>query len=284
MGTTLPVRLYTHNIRYAASPSSKNELPWPKRAPLIIASIRFHTRHNPQAIICLQEVLHHQLLDILDGLGSDWVHVGVGRDDGQKGGEYSPILFRHSVWAIQSTETIWLSPTPHIPSKGWDAALKRILTSVTLRHLETGVRVLGLNTHFDHLGVQARLESAKIILAHIMVQTEQYQPDQPQLLPVFLAGDFNSTPDEEAYTLLAAADSPIQDLRNVVGKKERYGHNNTFTGFESRPIDQKRIDFLFASKEGQWRVDGYGVLETRFEDGVFSSDHRPVVSDLSLLL
>ncbi|KAF9542571.1 hypothetical protein EC957_001864 [Mortierella hygrophila] len=261
----LDIRLYTHNIRYATSYPFKNELPWSHRAPLVIASIRLHTRHNPQSLICLQEVLHSQLLDILEGLGPEWAHVGVGRDDGQKAGEYSPILFRYSIWAIEKVKSIWLSETPEVPSKGWDGSNKRILTSVLLRHWETGVVVLGLNTHLDDQGVVARLESGKIILKHIAEQQQH-------------------TPDEEAYKHLTTASSSLRDLRNTVGKSERYGHDNTFTGFESRPVDQKRIDFLFLSKGGGWKLDGYGVLETRFEDGVFSSDHRPVVGDVSLSL
>ncbi|KAG0277602.1 hypothetical protein BGZ95_005671 [Linnemannia exigua] len=299
----LPVRLYTHNIRYATSYPFKNELPWTQRAPLVIASIRLHALHNPQSLICLQEVLHQQLLDILEGLGPDWAHIGVGRDDGQKAGEYSPILFRYSVWAIQRSSTIWLSPTPEKPSKGWDASNKRILTSVLLKHWKSGAQMLALNTHLDDQGVTSRLESVKVILNHIASQQQQFQLDheqqqqhqveqvqvtthqQERSLPVFLAGDFNSTPDEEAYKLLATEDSPLCDLRNAVGKTERYGHDNTFTGFERRPIDQKRIDFLFLSHKGhQWKVHGYGVLETCFEDGVFSSDHRPVVGDVSLAL
>ncbi|KAF9169459.1 hypothetical protein BGX20_010297 [Mortierella sp. AD010] len=289
----LLIRLYTHNIRYATAYPFKNELPWSKRAPLIIRSIIFHSLHNPESLICLQEVLHNQLLDILEGLGPEWAHIGVGRDDGKKAGEYSPILFRCSVWAVQGSQTIWLSPTPDKPSKGWDASNKRILTSALLRHWKTSQSVLALNTHLDDQGTQSRHKSAKIILAHIAAQLEQHrtneqqqqQQQQGQLckLPIFLAGDFNSTPDEEAYLLLATKDSPMLDLRTTVGKSDRYGHKNTFTGFESRPVDQKRIDFLFLSKDC-WDVHGYGVLETKFEDGVYSSDHRPVVGDVSLSL
>ncbi|KAG0017182.1 hypothetical protein BGZ81_010862 [Podila clonocystis] len=288
----LTIRVYTHNIRYATTHPFKNELPWSKRAPLIIRSIRFHTLHNPESLICLQEVLLNQLIDILEGLGPEWAYFGVGRDDGKEAGEYSPILFRRYVWAIQGSQTIWLSPTPEKPSKGWDASNKRILTSVLLQHCETEQSVLALNTHLDDQGTQSRLESAKMIVAHVATQHEKYQLNQQQRqqqqeplckLPIVLAGDFNSTPDEEAYLLLAAENSPLLDLRNAVGKSDWYGHENTFTGFESSPVDQKRIDFLFLSKD-RWHVQRYGVLETKFEDGIFSSDHRPVVGDVALPL
>lgn len=43
--------------------------------------------------IVSQEVLHNQLLDIQSLLGPEWAYVGVGRDDGQKAGEYSPIFY-----------------------------------------------------------------------------------------------------------------------------------------------------------------------------------------------
>jgi hypothetical protein len=47
--------------------------------------------------IVSQEVLHNQLLDIQSLLGPGWAYVGVGRDDGQKAGEYSPIFYNTSV-------------------------------------------------------------------------------------------------------------------------------------------------------------------------------------------
>jgi len=35
--------------------------------------------------------------------------VGVGRDDGERKGEYVPILVDTTKWAIDSNETFWLS-------------------------------------------------------------------------------------------------------------------------------------------------------------------------------
>ena len=84
------------------------------------------------AFICLQEVLHRQLVGILAGLNaphistesstpsadSDWAHIGIAREDGLEKGEYSPILFPVRVFSLLHFENIWLSPTPHKPSKG----------------------------------------------------------------------------------------------------------------------------------------------------------------------
>lgn len=118
----LPIRILTHNIRYATTSPFPGEEPWNVRAPHEIATLRYHTLYNPSSFICLQEVLSNQLSDILDGLNSspasssspipqascpisrttnpssaedntkndsdpEWSYIGVGRDDGHSAGE-----------------------------------------------------------------------------------------------------------------------------------------------------------------------------------------------------
>lgn len=130
-----------------------------------------------------------------------------------------------------------------------------------------------MNTHLDDQGSQSRLESAKIM-------AKQVQSVAP--LPVFLAGDFNSEPGQEAYAVLSSADSPVKDLRDELPAGLRYGHKDTFTGFGFGKEPHKRIDFLFLGKDDRWKTTGYAVLENRFDDGVYNSDHRAVVGDVML--
>ena len=90
----LPIRLLTHNIRYATDSPFKGEEKWTVRKSRLINELSFNTAHCAESFICLQEVLHQQLLDIISGLNSKkkaWAFVGVGRDDGLQAGEYSPI-------------------------------------------------------------------------------------------------------------------------------------------------------------------------------------------------
>ena len=44
-------------------------------------------------ILGLQEVLWHQY-EVLDSVLTDYSSVGVGRDDGARGGEMNPVFFR----------------------------------------------------------------------------------------------------------------------------------------------------------------------------------------------
>ncbi|KAL9006236.1 MAG: hypothetical protein Q9188_001008 [Gyalolechia gomerana] len=275
----LPIRLLTHNVRYATDSPFAGEEIWEVRKPRIINELRFITAHCGESFICLQEVLHHQLTDILAGLNceekGEWDFVGVGRDDGRSAGEFSPILFRPSVWDLVTWENLWLSPTPELPSRGWDAACNRILTIGIFRHHHSKKNLVAMNTHLDHRGPNSRLEAANIILDQIGEKGKQGQ------LPVFLAGDFNSQSDDGAYVKLTNKDSPMEDLYTLSHSKKGYGHYYTFTGFGND--ERTRIDFLFTNKKAHpWLVQNYAVLENKFDDGVYASDHRTVSADVMM--
>lgn len=218
--------------------------------------------------------------------------VGVGRDDGEKAGEFSPILYRPDVWELKSQETKWLSKTPDHPSKSWDAASLRIVTIATFQHRVTRRMLLAMNTHLDDQGSVSRKEAVNIILEKIHYFTDQ-SPHRT-CLPIFLTGDFNSEPQEGAYDEMTSAKSPMRDLQPLVAEDTRYGDLNTYTGFDPATERPKRIDFIFINKidthpaecsepRSCWLVDGYSVLPNRFEDGVYNSDHRVVIGDLSMI-
>ena len=74
-----------------------------------------------------KEVYHNQLLDLAALLGPAYSQVGVGRDDGEQAGEYSPIFYNGERLRVVKWKTLWLSPTPDVPgSKGWDAVRPRL--------------------------------------------------------------------------------------------------------------------------------------------------------------
>ena len=282
-----------------AKTTFEGEEKWETRRSRLTNGLRFATVHCAESFICLQEVVHSQLVDILSDLNDSsttWDYVGRGRDDGAMNGEYSPILYRPGIWKLREQNTKWLSETPDQPSTGWDAPRKRILTIAMFRHKATGKELLAMNTHLDDPGAKARLESAKLILDEIQLHASQNPT--PKGLPVFLAGDFNSEPGQEAYQRITDEKSPMVDLEMMVPQNKRYGDMRTFTGFNSK-AKQRKIDFLFINArqpnasvnhgrpdetdERLWHVEGYAVLPNRFEDQVYSSDHRAVIGDVSLI-
>ncbi|KAL4916587.1 Endonuclease/exonuclease/phosphatase [Aspergillus aurantiobrunneus] len=299
----IPPRVVTHNIRHATSSPFKGERPWEERAPGFLNELRYNTR-NQDAFICLQEALDDQIIDILSGLNSShftasetaagnlnqtWAYIGVGRADGYKAGEYSPIIYRPSIWELRHWETVWLSETPDVPSKSWDAASIRIVTIGVFTHHVSRQTVLALNTHLDDQGSHSRFESAHIILRKI----DEYRSGRfgSIISGVFLAGDLNSEETQEAYSVLTGPESPLLDSATLVNTADFYGNHVTWTGFGYEDEDPSRIDYILLGpavnsggrhRDLLWEVEGYAVLANRFDDGVFNSDHRAVVVDAKL--
>ncbi|KAJ5563611.1 hypothetical protein N7535_008775 [Penicillium sp. DV-2018c] len=284
----IPIRVLTHNIRYATSSPFPGERPWPERKQLLINELDYETRHCGESFICLQEVLHSQLGDILAGLNQDaeaktpeWEYIGVGRDDGHEAGEYSPIFYRPSLWELLHWETVWLSKTPNIPSKSWDASSIRIVTIGVFTHRASGNTVLAMNTHLDDQGSRSRLEAARIIAGKI---SEYSQSQYAKLISgTFLAGDFNSEENQEAYQELTKS---LLDAYKEVDSSRRYGNYITWTGFGHDKEPASRIDYVLVKPVGtqgqKLKVIGYAALGNQFDDGVLCSDHRAVVVDLAL--
>jgi endonuclease/exonuclease/phosphatase family metal-dependent hydrolase len=280
----LPIRIITHNIRYATRIPFKGEELWPVRCPLLFSQLVFHST-APETFICLQEVLRSQLEDILESLsksivaqGRDaWSFIGVGRDDGKTAGEYSPIFYRPSVWRLVHWETKWLSETPTIPSKGFDASSVRILTIGNFVHVKTGQAILVLSTHLDDQGRQSRRESVKIILEAI-----QSSASHCRFSTVLLGGDFNSPPDDEAYQIMTSHDSIMEDIGTQVPKNKHYGNEMTFTSFGYVDNKPSRIDFIFCRKGDPVKYQTFAVLANRFDNGIYLSDHRACVADVHL--
>jgi len=280
--TSINLRVITHNIRYATEAPFKGEERWPIRRPRLCSELVFNSTSIPETFICLQEVLHSQLVDVqtsLNGSASgEWDYIGVGRDDGKRAGEYSPIFYRPSIFHVKKWRTVWLSETPEKPSRGWDAASIRIVTVGIFVHAKTGKLVLVMSTHFDNEGAKSRKESAKLILS--LISSEVTLED---FSVVLLAGDFNSPPDDGAYQIMTAPESVMEDIGVSIPKEIRYGNEMTFTSFGHVDNTPARIDFVFARKSDHVKYATYAVLANRFDDGVYSSDHRACVADVQLL-
>lgn len=276
-------RLVSYNLRWAVPSPSPPEPAWAERLPKLRAQLGFETAGRPETLICMQEVIASQLKDVNDALGADsWDSIGVGRDDGEDGGEFSPIFYRPDTWELESNTTYWLSETPEeIGSVGWDAALPRVVTVGQFKHRRSGLPFVYMCTHFDHVGQVAREESAKLIVSLAKKYADATAQDGEEPTPVFLGGDLNITPDNPAY-LEMIAEGNFDDVRDVIDKSRIHGHTGTFTGFDWNGEDElDRIDHIFRYRQVRdLDLLTYGVIENRFDDGLWISDHRAVVVDI----
>ncbi len=253
------IKVMTYNIRLDAAVDGVNQ--WPKRTHKVYDLIK---KHDPD-IIGLQEVLHHQLTDLLQNLPG-YAHIGVGRDDGKTKGEYSAILYKKTRFKALNQNTFWLSETPAVPgSKSWDAAITRVASWGTFKDLKSNKEFLMINTHFDHIGVEARKNSAALLKQKAAEIAKDY--------PLIITGDFNCTRDDGPY-------ATIMDTKGVkLVDPAPANPPGTFCSFTVNSMECKPIDYIFHSEE--WKSDDYHVI-TDNDGKYYPSDHLPVAVELSL--
>ena len=255
------LKLITYNIRLDVASDGENS--WFNRREYLCSQLAFY---EPD-VFGIQEALPNQVTDISTFLPK-YNFVGIGRDGIGKG-ESSNIFFKKDKFKLLEQNTFWLSETPEIVSKGWDAALNRICTYVLLTDKKTKQTFWVFNTHLDHMGVLARTNSISLILSKISeLNTKNY--------PVIFMGDFNSEPTEERIVNLKKRMIDSQDI----SEQKLLGPEGTFNGFKHNEAVTKRIDYIFLSKKSNLKVKKYAILSDS-KNLKYPSDHLPVYIEIS---
>ena len=254
------LEVMTYNIKYANENDGENS--WSQRKENLAAQLQFY---EPD-IFGVQEALHSQLEFLEDKL-KGYDYFGKGRDDGSQKGEFSAIFFKPEKLELLEQGTFWLSPTPEIPGKGWDAAYPRVCTYGKFRTKASGKEFWVFNTHFDHVGKEARRQSVRLIQEKIT----QFNKEE---LPVILMGDFNLEPETEEIQFLASHYKDSKETATHV-----FGPQGTFNAFDFQEPVTRRIDYIFT--EGNIKVKKYAVLSDS-KELKYMSDHLPVVVQIEL--
>ena len=234
----------SYNIRYKNSGDSVKGNVWEKRCQVICDQVNFM---SPD-IFGTQEVLHGQLLDMLDRLDG-YDYIGVGRDDGAKAGEYAAVLYKTDRLRLLDQGNFWLSETPDRPGLGWDAACVRVCSwgKFARQTASDDEAFYFFNLHMDHVGVTARREGAKLVVRKIS--------EIAQGAPVIVTGDFNVDQTDEIYSIFTQS-GLLVDSYNAA--RLRFAENGTFNSFNPDLYTESRIDHIFVSPGSH--VDAYGVL------------------------
>lgn len=261
------MRVMSFNIRFDNPNDGPNA--WPHRKDFVASMFRFHKTD----IVGTQEGLHNQLVD-LDTMLPEFSWVGVGRDDGKEAGEFCAIYFRTDRFDLIEHDTFWLSESPEEPgSMSWDTAITRIVTWARLHDRQSDRTFIIFNTHYDHRGVEAREQSSRLLMNRV---NELANGD-----PVIVMGDLNVTKEQMAYRILAEPDLHPGDVVLFDGfYHSKYGHHGpdtTWNGFREI-MPNRRIDYIFVN-EG-FSVIQHGILADS-RDGLFPSDHLPVLAEIS---
>ena len=259
----------SYNIRYKNQHDSIQGEVWQKRCQVICDQLNFM---SPD-IFGTQEVLYGQLQDMKNALDG-YDYIGVGRDDGEHGGEHEAIFYKKDRLQLLDHGDFWLNETPDKPALGWDAACIRICTwgkfsaKVPDTNQRRGLFNRGpkykekvfffFNLHMDHVGVVARREAAKLIVQKIREIAKGY--------PVIVTGDFNVDQNDEIYTIFTNS-GLLKDSYDAA--RIRFAENGTFNAFKTNYFTTSRIDHVFVSPV--MNVEAYGVLT----DSYWTPDDDP---------
>lgn len=258
------LKVITFNIRYDNPGDSPNN--WDARKVHVYDFIK---ERKPD-VMGMQEVLHSQLLDLKSNLPL-YDFIGVGRDDGKTEGEYSPVAYLRDKFEKLDGNTFWLSEYPDsVGLMGWDAVCTRIATWAKLKDKSNGKIFMVVNTHFDHIGREARNKSALLIIDKI----KEIVGDNPAIL----TGDFNVTDASSAYKTITTNEFKLVDAHKIAGKVS--GETETFQNFGRNSEDTgDKIDFVFVTS--QIKVKSSEIPSSLTSSGLYLSDHNPQIVEIS---
>ncbi len=245
----------TFNVRYD-NPS--DTITWLERREEVAQAVRYFD------VVGVQEALPNQYADLQQRMPNH-AAFGVGRDaDG--GGEACPIFWNTERFDFLTGETRWLSLEPARPgSVGWDADLPRIATVVVLfdRMRQQTVRVV--NTHWSHVGEEARMHAAALLAGWCGWD----EADGNEL--VLVCGDMNAEPTSDpVQSLMAAAE--LTDTYEAAKYRCRKEFGTYATFLPQNLANSTRIDYILF--RGDVQVD-WACADEIIKYGVYISDHMP---------
>ncbi|MCI8442946.1 MAG: endonuclease/exonuclease/phosphatase family protein [Provencibacterium sp.] len=264
------IKVISFNLRRDFGPSRKNR--WEVRRGIAADIIR----ESGAAIIGVQELLPRMRRDIRQAL-SGYSIFGQGRLMGKKpkNDEHSDIILKNEEVEITEVRTFWLSKNPDTVSRAYFSVFPRICTVAEVKLKKTGQRIRVFNAHFDHICWLARTLSVRLILNTI----NEYNQTDP--LPTIVMGDFNAHPNSAAVRIIR---EQLHDYRNV-HLQDVYNAldqmvGNTYHGLKGKINPHSSpIDYIFVSDDFEV-IDV--CIDTESRDGVYPSDHYPVMATLRL--
>lgn len=273
-----PVRIGSYNIFADFAGDS-----WSRRRDKVLT----FARTSEFDILALQEVTEVQLKDLateLPGL----TYIAGARSDGHRDDqgwyEFNPIFFAPDRYVLLDWSSFWVSETPFVPGSILPGTKQhaRVLTWAKLHERSTERDILVVNVHIHGLRAKREIEIISSEIARLDHQG-----------PIVLLGDFNMTPDEEAYRMLLTGgfgfnfsdaftisetvSGPLDST--VIGPDgatyERDGHMRMIR-------DVKRIDYIFIC--GARSVAGFETQTNRLNAAplIYASDHYAIAAQADL--
>ena len=265
---SMELDLMTLNLRYENKQESGKRA-WKNRVVGIVGMLQ----REKVEILGIQEGQYGQVADLWASL-PEFGFEGVGRDDGDKKGEYAGIFYRKDRFEPDTKHrgTIWLSDTPNKPgSKTWGNTFPRIATWVRLLDRSSGQPFWVVNIHLDHINQPSREKGVQLMIHQLAEMNRDSEP-------VVWMGDFNAGEWNPAVRYLA------DGLPASASSKAFPGLLETFNQLHPKDKERGTLHFWMSDPNRQWKVDHIfvskqaKVLEAKVVKSgePYLSDHFPV--------
>lgn len=261
-----PLKVMTYNIEYTSVVNAETN-PWGSRKELVK---EIFDKYRP-GIVGVQELSKAQLEDMV-ALMPQYAFVGTDvRGETTVNNRLSvTIFYEKDRIEIKEWGKFWLSETPTIAGKGWDADQYRICTWTHAKDKNTQKEFYFFSTHLDQIGTEARTKGVQLLLDTIPVISAGY--------PAILTGDFNSAQTTAYYKLMVSGNN-IKDTYDLTNNKIN-ALRGTFNDYDINRVDNRRIDHIFLTTTSPVKVDSWAIRTDIF-NGKYPSDHFPVMTEIS---
>lgn len=250
----MKLKCMTFNLRVTVRADGINS--FPNRKTRILECI---AKEQPD-IIGFQEAGNDAREFLREALGDTYVVLGCGRKADYRG-ESCPIAYRRDRAELVNFSTRFLSDTPQIPGSRYEnsdqSPCPRLFVHAELSWEGIGETIHFINTHLDHEGAEAR----RLGMQQILNETASVSGAK------ILTGDMNAEPNE-ACIRLACEHGLTDTTASIV---------HTFHDF-GRRTEPFKIDYIFSNRTA---LTSYAVEDVP-QDGVYISDHYPVVTELEI--
>jgi len=261
------INICTFNIRCLSDGDGNNQ--WVYRKDSVMSLIREYQLD----IVGVQEDTKSDHLRDLRDLNEYGVVYG-NSGTGTASAEWCSIFYKKLKFSVLNNGTFWLSETPDVPySKGWDGKYARHCNWVEFKDNSTCKTFFVFNTHFDHVGVVARSNSADVIKNKV----EEIVGDKP----AFIMGDLNCETGSEPTLKL---NSYFKQARSLTPSEKVYGGIGTFHdyGTKNPPV---QIDYIYLANSDQIMIEQFTTITKVFVMNdyiMYSSDHYPVYTTATI--
>lgn len=264
------LRIATYNIMfhgYAKNPT------WPQR----LTAIRKMFDQYSFDVVGTQEPDTMQVRTIVEVLGGDYDWVGSVQENPVKPGTImaiNPIFYRKDRLEVLDHGVVWFGDG--IGYQGYDAAgYARNCNWAKFRDKKNDMVFFLFNSHVDHRGLEAKEYSSVVLL--------EAAAEVSKGLPVFFTGDFNLDENNPGYKKMVDSGWTADAMLALPEKKRINWEYFSMSRF--KPISTVRksylhIDHIFYTPSNSKVLAWQLILDSY--DGIFGSDHLPIVIDCQI--